>query len=158
LFKDGEGDVILSGVNFYGGVTEIGEGAIVVRKAQALGDSSASANTIVNPGTALVLESDLALEPILLQGNGLQPPLNGHESGALRDRGPGNHTYTGVLTLGTDATIGVDSGSSLTIGGPGGGTITDGAATFNLTKESLGLLVLAGANTFSGKLTVNQGQ
>src|SRR5262249_25492484 len=113
LLKVGFGDVIFSGDNIYGGVTEVKEGSLVVRHPHALG--SPLANTVVDPGTALRLENDLELEPVFLQGDGVQPPFNGHNTGALRNTSSPN-TYTGQLTLGTNVTIGVDSGSTLTIG------------------------------------------
>src|SRR5207253_265232 len=158
LNKVGQGDVILSGLNTYGGVTEIKEGQLVVHSPQALG--SPAANTIVDPGTALVMEADLELEPVSLNGDGIQPPFNGHNTGALRNRA-NNNTFTGILTLATDSTIGVDSGSTLTIGTKspllGTGTITDAAGTFNLTKELTGTLILAGADAYDGKTEIQQG-
>ncbi len=146
LVKVGQGDVILSGANTYGGVTEVKEGALVVHNPDALG--SPSANTVVDAGTALELESDLELEPITLNGDGIL--FNGHDTGALRNVSD-NNTYTGTLTLNTDATIGVDSGSSLTIGakaGLGGTGTVIGA--HNLTKELTGTLILASTNSYGG--------
>src|SRR5207247_3185044 len=93
------------------------------------------------------LESDLQLEPVVLNGNGIQPPFNGHNTGALRNIS-GNNTYTGPLTLATDSTIGVDTGTSLTIGShpnlAGTGNITDNGADLALTKELTGTLIPAG--------------
>src|SRR5205807_1061862 len=80
LIKIGQGDVILSGANTYGGVTEVKQGALIVHNPDALG--SPSGNTIVDPGTALELQSDLELEPITLNGDGFL--FNGHNTGALR--------------------------------------------------------------------------
>src|SRR5262249_34177549 len=83
LVKVGQGDVIFSGGNLYGGVTEVREGALVVANPNALG--SPSANTIVDVGTALELATDLQLEPVTINGDGIQPPFNGHNTGALRN-------------------------------------------------------------------------
>src|SRR5262249_55370113 len=63
------------------------------------------------------------------------------------------NTYSGPITLKTNSTIGVDSGSRLTITGG----ITDGAGTFDLTKELTGQLVLRSANTYDGTTKVFQG-
>ena len=104
------------------------------------------------------MQSDLEGEPIVLNGNGVAPGLNGHNSGALRNIS-GNNTYTGTLTLANNATVGVDSGSQLTIGTSptltGTGTIVGAPG---LTKELTGTLVLASNDSgFTGPTTVIQG-
>src|SRR5262249_39078698 len=135
LTKIGQGDVVLSGANTYGGVTEVQEGVLVVHHPNALG--SPKAGTVVDDGAALELQSDLFLEPLFLNGDG--PQFNGHFTGALRNSS-GNNRYTGPLTLQASATIGVDSGNTLTLDSPGS---LSGAAGFSLTKELTGTLVLA---------------
>src|SRR5207248_866533 len=100
LTKIGQGDVVLSGANTYGGVTEIKEGVLVVHNRQALG--SPTNGTIVNLNTALELQSDLDLEPITLNGHGIA--FNGHNTGALRNVS-NNNTYTGTITLNSNSTI-----------------------------------------------------
>lgn len=161
LLKRGLGDVILSSVNTYEGLTVVEQGALVVRNSDALG--SEAADTFVNPGAALELESDLELEPVTIEGDGIAPAFNAHPTGALRNV-TGNNTYTGTLTLGTNATVGVDTGTTLTIGTKAGlngmGTITDGTGptdVFNLTKELTGTLILNTANTYDGVTRVEQG-
>ena len=66
------------------------------------------------------------MEGVQLNGDGASQS-NQHFTGALRNAS-GNNTFTGTLTLNTNSTIGVDSGSSLTIGTsgflPGPGTIS----------------------------------
>ncbi|MCS7270977.1 MAG: autotransporter-associated beta strand repeat-containing protein, partial [Gemmataceae bacterium] len=154
LRKIGNGDVILSGANIYGGVTDVQQGVLVVDNDQALGRNFNG--TIVRNGSALHLRSNLGPEPITLYGQGQS--FDGHYTGSLRNIA-GDNTYTGTLTLATDATIGVDSGSSLTIGSsaylPGIGSINGG--TFTLNKELLGTLVLAGSNSLGGPVNVYQG-
>jgi autotransporter-associated beta strand protein len=110
LIKIGPGDLILSGANTYSGLTDVQAGNLVVHNPNALSGSQ----TTVETGAALELESDLFNEPLLLNGNGLT--FNGHNTGALRNSSNDN-SYNGVITLNTNATIGVDSGSQLTIGG-----------------------------------------
>jgi autotransporter-associated beta strand protein len=162
LVKRGLGDVIFSGANLYGGVTEVREGQLVVRNPQALGQAGPTQNTVVDDGAALVLETDLQLEPILLHGAGIQPPFNAHNTGALRNL-VNNNTYTGQLTLASDAVIGVDSGTTLTIGAKpgllGAGKISDDdpGNAWKLTKELTGTLILASANDYKGKTAVYQG-
>lgn len=154
ITKIGEGNLILPTANTYAGVTDILDGVIIVHNPQALG--SAASPTIVDssffPNTALDLQSDLANEPIMLKGNGV--PFNGHFSGGLRNLS-NNNIYTGTLTLLTDSTIGVDSGSSLTISGTG--IITNDGLNRSLTKELTGTLVLTTANAYNGSTFINQG-
>jgi autotransporter-associated beta strand protein len=158
LDKFGQGNVILSDANTYGGVTEIKEGVLTVNNAQALGDPTSP--TIVDQGTSLQLETDLAQEPVQLNGDGFL--FNNHYQGALRNLS-GSNTFTGTITLNTDSTIGVDTGTFLTIGAksslPGNsvGTITSGGTSKSLFKESTGTLVFASANSYIGHTTVNQG-
>ena len=152
--KFGQGNVIFTGTNIYDGETFVEEGALVVDNVQGArrhhqrhhgsrwGDHS--------------LRSNLDAEPITLNGNGIS--FNDHFTGSLRNTA-GSNTYTGPLTLATNATIGVDSGTQLTIGSSpqliGIGTINGDA---DLTKELPGTLVLGGSNdTFTGAVQVNQG-
>jgi autotransporter-associated beta strand protein len=127
--------------------------------------------TMVESGAALGLQSDIELEPLHLFGDGLvgtahftsvgaAVPVIDHFTGALRNISNTN-TYTGLVTLETAGTIGADSGSTLTIGTspsfPGTGSVS-AAATFGLTKESTGTLVLSTANTnLLSTVTVRQG-
>lgn len=148
LTKIGGGDVILAGANTYTGLTEVREGVLVVRNRDALGGRTNG--TIVRPGTTLEVQSDLDLEPLELFGDGIS--FNGHNQGAIRNVSNAN-TYSGPITLRTNSTIGVDSGSSLTITG----VIDDGTGAFVLTKELTGTLVLRAANTYEGNTFVNQG-
>jgi autotransporter-associated beta strand protein len=164
LTKEGEGTLVFSGANQYGGVTDVAEGVLVVNNPEALGDVRPGGNivaqggTVVDAGAALHLQTNLEEEPIVLNGHGVAPGFNGHNSGALRNVS-GTNTYTGTLTLNTDATIGVDSGSQLTIGTSpilnGTGTIQGSS---DLTKELTGTLVLGSNNTgFTGGTDVFQG-
>ncbi len=158
LTKTGLGTLILSGANTYGGQTLIQQGVLEVNNPQALGQATKTGNTIVSAGASLELESDLQAQAVTIYGDGIE--FNEHNTGALRSVANDN-TYTGQLTLGSNATIGVDSGSTLTIGANptlyGNGNITDDGANYSLTKELTGTLVLASANTYGGPTFVNQG-
>ena len=91
-------------------------------------------------------------EPLTLNGIGPVPGFDGHSTGALENVS-NNNTYTGPITLAGDSTIGVDSGSTLTIPG----AIGDGGGGYSVTKELTGTLVLQAANTYGGNTLVNQG-
>ncbi len=133
-------------------------------------DRNGGGNTVVEDGAALALQSDLELEPVTLNGDGIL--FNNHYQGALRNVSNFN-TYTGTITLGQPTggappptanaiTVGVDSGTSLTIGTKPGillgtGTITDAGTTKSLIKELSGTLILASANNIGGLVEVNQG-
>ena len=107
ITKAGEGSLIFSGTNTYGGLTRVSEGVLSVNNPDALGvfragpDITAQGGTIVESGAALHLQTNLEGEPIVLNGNGVPLGFNGHNSGALRNIS-GNNTYTGTLTLNTD--------------------------------------------------------
>ncbi len=159
LTKIGQGNVTLSGSNTYAGVTEINQGILIAQNPSALGAAGPTSDTLVDAGTALDLASDLALETVHLQGDGIL--FNNHNTGAL-DNISNNNTFTGTLVLDSNTTIGVNSTSTLTIGTKtnlaGTGTIIDGTApNFSLTKELTGTLVLSSANTYTGTTLVNQG-
>jgi autotransporter-associated beta strand protein len=169
LIKSGPGTLVLAGTNSYGGGTLtndtfVKEGVLAVQNRFALGASTSG--TVVSKGAALQMQSDISGEPLTLNGNGI--PLNGHNTGALRSTTNIN-VYSGPITLATDSTIGVDSGSQLTITGtiqdgaapaipPGGGPDREAGAVataHQLTKELTGTLILdpfAVTVTFQGTL------
>ncbi|MCI0461199.1 MAG: Ig-like domain repeat protein [Gemmataceae bacterium] len=156
LTKVGGGTLVLSGPNTYGGITDLQDGMIIANNPSALGGSRG--RTIVHNGTVLALQADLAQETVALEGHGV--PFNGHNTGSLRNLS-NNNTFTGTLELHSDVTIGVDTGSSLTIGTKAGllgtGTITDQGNNFDITKELTGSLILGSANTYGGSTAVEQG-
>ncbi len=146
--KIGFGDIVFAGANIYGGETRVLQGALVVDNAQALGQTANG--TVVENGAALHFRSNLGPEPITIYGKGQF--FDDHYTGALRNIA-GDNTYSGPLTLATDATIGVNSGSSLTISG----TVTTGGNSYELNKELLGTLALTGNNSLGGLVNVYQG-
>ena len=114
-------------------------------------DITAQGGTLVDAGATLQMQADLEAEPIVLNGHGVSPGLNGHNVGARLRNISGDNTYTGTLTLGSSATIGVDSGSQrlhdrAAPRASGTGTIT----AADLTKELTGTLVLAEDNAGFG--------
>jgi autotransporter-associated beta strand protein len=151
LVKLGPGTVVLSGANIYGGETDIHEGVLIADNPTALSGTF----TLVEPGTALQLESSITNnEPLQLNGDGPAAGFNGHNTGALESIANTN-TYTGPITFLTNATIGVDTGSTLTITGAIGES--PAGKHFTLTKELGGTLALNDTNTYTGATYVNQG-
>jgi autotransporter-associated beta strand protein len=155
LTKIGGGDVILQGINTYGGLTDVQQGNLVVQNPHALGASGANQGTKVESGAALELASDLLLEPVTLNGNGILPPYNGHYTGALVNVSNAN-TYTGTITLNTSSTIGVQAGS-LTINSANPLGITDNGAGYSLDKEGSGTLFLLSPDNYGGGTTITAG-
>jgi autotransporter-associated beta strand protein len=160
LHKIGLGTITFSGTNTYGGQTLVEAGVLQVNNPSALGAATPSGNTIVSAGAALELRSDLQLEPVTVYGDGIA--FSGHFGGSMRNVS-NNNVYTGPLTLGTDTTIGAESGTTLTIGADpaglvsGTGSITDLGNNYTITKEQPGTLVLASRNVYGGQTTVEQG-
>lgn len=149
LTKIGGGTLTLSGSNTYGGVTTIANGVIVANNPNALGGSNNG--TIVTAGTALQLVNSIIDEPLELYGHGPAGGLNGHFTGALENLA-NNNVYSGPILLRTDSTIGVNTGSQLTVSG----VISDDGIR-SLSKELTGTLVLSGANSYDGTTFINQG-
>ena len=168
IIKQGAGTLILSGANTFLGNTTISGGVVDLRHASALGD--VSGNVSVATGATLLLRGSLAIgagEDITsLAGSGVGG------LGALRSLS-GDNVWNGAIALGANASIGVDAGSLLVAGGVSlganrtltidatgavelSGTIS-GSGTSGLVKTGTGTLVLSGANTFNGNVTVNSG-
>src|SRR5262249_4113198 len=89
-------------------------------------------------------------------GSGYALGGNGLTLGGNLSAGPStaNNAINLGLTLNADRTFQVNSGSSLTISG----TITDTGAASGFTKTGPGVLLLTGANTYSGQTLVTAGQ
>ncbi len=92
------------------------------------------------------------------------------DTGSLRSVS-GNNGFSGAITQNSDSRINSDaatltlsgniggSGHSLTVGGEGNTTISGiiGTGTRGLIKDGNGILLLSGANTYSGVTTVSNG-
>ncbi len=145
LNKVGNGLLVLSGTNTYSGITDVAAGVLDIQSTSALGQTSGG--TVVARGAALDVEGGISVaEPVTLSGSGPDG------AGAFCSVG-GANLWTAPITLqSSDATIGVTSGSTLTLrgvlSGPGG-----------LTKDGLGFLVeqMFAANTYSSPTTVTAG-
>ena len=118
------------------------------------GFSAEAGSTWITAGSALHLESSLSSEPITLNGDGVEPASNGHNTGALVNDSSTN-TYNGTLTLNTNSTIGVAAGLIID-NSSGDGIINPPGAANSLTKEG-SALVLNTDDTYQGNTYVNTG-
>jgi autotransporter-associated beta strand protein len=163
VVKMGDGDVIFSGANIYGGLTTVGQGNLVADSLTALGAAGNAANgTTVVPGASLGLLSNLDNEQVTLNGNGIS--FDGHYLGALRNIS-GTNSFQGNVTLivppsdapfGNDTvSLGADSGSLLVLDG----AITGGGSGgFSLVKEGTGTIAFdSNQSTYTGTTAVYRG-
>ncbi|MCX5654722.1 MAG: autotransporter-associated beta strand repeat-containing protein, partial [Planctomycetota bacterium] len=152
LVKTTADTVQVTGANTYAGATTVAEGVLNITNANALG--STAAGTTVQTGGALELyNSDdyntltMAAEPLTLNGQGVRG------NGALRQTG---HTavWTGAVTLGDNAVIGVDSSREcMTISG----AVGDAGLGRGFTKVGAAYLALTGSATYTGPTIISQG-
>ena len=166
LSKSGSGTLVLSGINSYTGATSVTAGILNIQSNGALAGSS---GVTVSDGAALQLQGDIstsAATPLTLSGSGVS------SAGALENVS-GTNTYSGLITLGSNTTIGADSGTlalantgtimgsglNLTLTGAGNGSLAGaiGTGSGSLTKSGAGTWTLSGANTYSGGTTVSNG-
>lgn len=164
LTKLGTGSLILSGANTFTGPVDVQAGEIQIGNATALGTTNSG--TTVAAGAQLAIYSSLTVqEPLTLNGAG-------PSGGAIRQGGNSTVTFGGPMTLGSDATIRIDGGCTVTVtnlvdtaghvltwlcdntAGAISGEIT-GAGGFS--KISSGTVTLSGANTYNGATTVSNG-
>jgi autotransporter-associated beta strand protein len=185
FIKDGAGTMILSADSStgYSGTTEVRNGILSVRNANALGltqnGTVAAAQTVVANGATLQLQStsgniSFAPESLVISGSGYGG------AGALENVA-GNNTWTGGITLAADSTVKADSGTTLTVNGTIDGSATTGNAqtltvggtgnttivgpisngtgggVLNLAKNDAGTVTLANVNWFTGSVAVNAG-
>ena len=161
------GTVILLGADTGTGAIVVSGGALNLQNNGALGTAS---SVSVTSGAALRLQGGItttAATPLTLNGTGISG------NGALESVS-GVNTYTGLVTLGSNTTIGADNGSTLdltnagTITGSGFALTLTGAGDINvssiigtgtggLIKAGSGIATLTGANTFTGATTINAG-
>ncbi len=166
LTNTGTGTLTLSGPSTYSGQTVVAAGAVRAANSTALG--SVAGGTVVSNGAALELQGGIAIgsESLSLAGTGISA------GGALRNIS-GSNSYGGTVTLTANTRINSDAGTlaltnastlngsgfNLTVGGDGRTLIVSdiaiGAGT--LTKDGAGVLVLAGANSYTGGTTISSG-
>ena len=127
ITKAGSGTLLLSANNTYTGQTNINAGIISITDNNSLG--SADGATIVADGASLSISNDItSAENITISGTGIS------SNGAIRNTADDN-TLTGLITLGANSEIQIDTGSSLTLNPTTGNAVT---GTYNLTIDSVG--------------------
>ena len=166
LTKSGSGTWTLTGSNTYTGATNVNAGALNVQSGGALAGTS---SVTVASGAALQLQGGISTSSavaLTLNGTGIAT------NGALENVA-GNNTYSGLIALGSNSTIGSDagtltlsntgtitgSGNNLTLTGSGNANLASiiGTGAAAVTKSGSGTWTLAGANTYTGGTTVNAG-
>ena len=136
LTKQGGGKVILSGANTYSGVTAMTGGTLQLGAGGVIPDGVGKGDVSVGAGCTLDL-------------NGFSETVNGLT-------GANSTSIVDNTAAGTTATLTV-GGNDATSTFAGLIQNSGSGSTVNLIKTGTGTLTLAGANTLSGSVTVNQG-
>lgn len=142
LIKAGPGALILSGANTFGGGLTLTAGTLTFGGPNALGT-----------GVLEIFGGTLDSSVVNLVNAGNNPvTING------------SFTFSGTQTLHLGSgpiSLGTESGTARTITNSGiltlGGAVSNGTTARSLVKEGPGTLVLAGTNTYSGGITINDG-
>jgi fibronectin-binding autotransporter adhesin len=171
LIKSGAGDLVLGGASSYTGTTTVNAGRLVVAHGNALG-GTAGGTTVANGAQLMLTNVTVGNEALTLSGTGLASGSS--TAGALRSVGA--NTYGGKITLGADARIFGNSGTSLTldvasgdavdlaaytlnIDGAGSARVNDGiTGTGGILKTGSGTTTFAASNSYSGATTLNAGR
>jgi autotransporter-associated beta strand protein len=137
LTKAGNGVLVLSAPDSYSGGTTLAAGTLQVGDPGALGSGTLTVNngTLSGTGSALTIANPLTLSSSLTVGG----------NSAL--------TFSGPVTLTSNLNLAVSGSATATLSG----AVGQSGGTWGLTKNSGGLLVLSGNNTFGGNLTLNGG-
>jgi fibronectin-binding autotransporter adhesin len=142
IYKNGAGEMRLTGNNSFNGRVDVAEGTVTVGSTTALGTTFDA--TYVNGSASLALINGLTITGETLR-------LDSTHATALHIRG-GNNTWTGPIILARNSGIGVNQDWWLTASG-----VISGAGS--LTKWGGGILSLSGSanNTYAGTTYVNEG-
>jgi len=146
LIKTGTGTQGLSGPDTFTGATTIQAGIVNYQNGTAFGVSSAitvedNATVQVQGGTVIG-----GSEALILGGPGAADA-----TGALENVS-GNNSYSGAVTMTANTIFSSDSGD-LTLNG----AIGDSGSGYTFTMTGAGTITLAGADTFTGATTIDEG-
>ena len=145
ITKNGTGVLSLTGASTnYGGFLTVNQGIVNSQNDSGLG--AAFGTVLVASGATLQMQNTPLIRPVTISGSGMT--LNGSGVGALQEIGIVATGGSNNIVLAGPASIGADNFYALQ-------GIISGQA--DLTKVGLGILNLAGANTFAGNLNVNTG-
>src|SRR5210317_756509 len=153
--------------NTYTGQTNINTGTVSITHNNALG--SADGATIVADGASVSISNNItSAENITISGTGIS------SNGAIRNTANDN-TLTGLISLGANSEIQIDTGSSLTLNPTSGNAVTGaynltidsvGTSSINdpiaistgdLTKTGAGTITLSATSTYTGDTTISAG-
>jgi fibronectin-binding autotransporter adhesin len=116
IVKNGPGTLTQEGDNTYSGTTIINAGVLAVSGfGNPLGNEATG--TVVNSGATLQTQhiNDNMGEPLTLHGFGVRGDTLGSTRGALEIGPPAFTTWTGPISLGSDASIGVNHTGDFTV-------------------------------------------
>jgi fibronectin-binding autotransporter adhesin len=173
LTKSTTGIVTLSASNSYTGLTTISAGTLKLGAAGGATNTplgTTGAGTVVSATGATLDLNGFTLgtaEALTLNGTGVSL------GGALTNSSATAVSYSGLITLGSAASIIADAGTisvtnagtiagatfGLTLGGSGNGSVTSiiGNTTGGLIKDGSGIWTISGANTYTGATTITLG-
>jgi fibronectin-binding autotransporter adhesin len=137
------GTLTLSGANTFNAAVVLNNGTLNINNASAIGLGTLT----INGGSI----DNSSGSTVTLSTNNVQAWNNNFIFVNTKDLNMG----TGNVTLGNNIAVTVSSstGTGLTVGG----IISDGSNGYSLTKNGPYYMTLSGANTFSGRITVNAG-
>jgi autotransporter-associated beta strand protein len=136
------GTLTLTGANTYTGGTAVSSGTLSIGNATAIGTGTLA----ITGGTTLSNSSGAALT---LTNNNAQTWVG---NPTISPTASGMNLGTGAVTLLGNTLLTTNTGSTTV-----GGAIGDGGNGYKLTKIGTGTLILSGANTFSGGVTLSAG-
>lgn len=150
IMKQGEGTLVLSGANTFGGNVSIVAGRLIAGSNGALGDTVGT--TTVEAGAQLQLGNGVVVtgETLEIKGTGLA------FTGALSVAAGESGTWAGAVNIGSGGRFGTAAGAVLTVSGPiSGGNLV--LSAFG-TGEETGVLVVSNTgNTYAGQTQIIRG-
>jgi autotransporter-associated beta strand protein len=159
LSKVGTGTVVLAHADTYSGATNVFNGLLNIQDPGALGTTANGVSVFFDPTTGIGGTLQLQLNNQSVVGKKITLNGPGFSGAGALENVAGNNTWDGDVLLNSNASIGADGTSTLTIGDPNStrGIIREAAPPTNLTKEGTGTVLLNRANTYTGTTFVHQG-